>query len=220
MYELTDEVRIRGGRFMPNYGVNIAEHIAVTRRGLGFDQGKEYYAVEGSRITDTWNFFVTLAKGPVETPEPLQESGVSSQLSYNFSDTYKVGANGWSSATTTTNRRLGGIFASLGFSERFHLLSELDWRWMTVKATDSSQTGFFNYNRASYELTRGVLALATFEFSQTNLGDNTTANDRFGLGTQLFPRPHFDIQAMWTKMRPRGTMVLEDYAWLMLHYYL
>jgi hypothetical protein len=220
LYEWREDVRLRAGRFLPNYGLNIAEHIVSTRSGLGFDQGREYDAIELSRITDTWNVFFTVAKGPTEVTEPARETAATAQIAYNFLDTNKLGANLWKGDSTSSAQTIAGLFGSLGFTERLHLMSEIDWRWLKSKPTDVNQTGFFTFNRISYEIERGVLALASGEFWQTNLGDNATAFDRYGMGLQLFPRPHFDIQLMWNKQRPRSSMRFEDYAWLMLHYYL
>lgn len=221
MYELTDEARLRAGRFVPNYGLMVPDHVIATRYPLGFDEGLERYAVEASWIGDTVNFFITGSKGPVELPDSQQESALSYQFAYVFQDTFKVGINGWSGNSDVSSRQLAGFFANLGFSEQFHVMSEVDWQWQKIKSNDDNQLGVFTYNRAMYEIFRGVDLMATFEFWQSKLGDSSTGNDRYGIGAQLFPRPHFDIQAIWAKQKTRSsTGPFEDYAWVVGHYYL
>lgn len=221
MYDFNEEWRVRIGRFRPNYGINLADHVVSTRRPLGFDQGQERYNVEGSWITDTWNVFLTASKGPVEFPDDDQESSLTSQVAFGFKDSHKVGINAWAGESNKMRRQLAGAFATLGFTPSLHLLSEINWQWLRQKESDEHQTGFFAFNRLGYDLYRGVVLFGQTEFWQTDLNDGATAVDRHGIGLQLFPRPHFDIQGIWTKQRFRSASSgFEDYAWLSLHYYL
>ncbi len=52
--------------------------------------------------------------------------------------------------------------------------------------------------------------------------DNSSFKEGYGLGAQIFPRPHFEINALWQKQRMFSVSktAFYDYAWLMLHYYL
>lgn len=221
MYEFNDEWRVRAGRFLPAYGINLADHIVATRRPLGFDQGQERHNLEGSWLTDSWQAVLTASKGPSEQPENQQENALTAQLAYGFKDTYKVGANAWFGESDLSRRELVGAFATLGFSEALSLMSELDWQWSHKKSPAEHQTGFFNFNRLGYDLYKGVTLLGQLEYWQTDLSETKTITDRYGIGLQLFPRPHFDIQTLWTKQRLRSAGPdFEDYAWIALHYYL
>jgi hypothetical protein len=45
--------------------------------------------------------------------------------------------------------------------------------------------------------------------------------DSYGLGTQLFPRPHIDVELEYRKERnPSQYSSYYDTGWLMMHYYL
>lgn len=220
MYNFTDELMVRAGRFTPVYGINLPDHIIDTRGVLQFDQGGETYNLEGSWITDTWNVVLTGYQGPADTDYPLQENGGIAQVSYAFHDTYKIGASSLYGRTNTQTRQLNGAHALFGFTEKFYYMGEADWQGTNQISTNVNTVGFFDYNRLGYEVFRGAHLLTSLEYWETDILNSTTANDRYGIGTQLFPRPHFDIQAMWTKWRTRsaGDNFI-DYAWTVLHYY-
>lgn len=220
MYNFTDEWMVRAGRFIPAYGVNLPDHVISTRDPIGMGQGSERYNVEASFINDTWNFILTGSKGPVEQPDNSQESAVIAQAAYSFHDTYKIGMNAWSGSSDATSRQMVGMFLNFGFNDDWCWLSELDSVTTTTKSSSTTQTGLFSYNRLGWEIHRGVNLLATLEYWKTNASDDRTTTERYGIGTQLFPRPHFDFQGMFTQQRPHTTNTFENYAWLMVHYYL
>jgi len=220
MYNFTDEISLRAGRFTPVYGINFSDHIIATRAPLGLDQGNETYNVEANWLTDTWNVVVTAIKGPVENPEASQESAVAAQIGYAFHDTYKIGVNGWSGRSDSQERKMAGMYALFGFTPELYYLGEFDLKWTTTLASGSENKGFYNYNRFGYEIYRGIHLLGTVEYWQSNMQEGNSANDRYGLGAQWFPRPHFDIQAIWAKARAKAAGdSFVDYAWAMLHYY-
>ncbi len=221
MYEFSEEWRIRVGRFLPAYGLHLADHVIATRRPLGFDHGQERYNIEGSWITDAMHVFVTASKGPSEQAEHEQESALTAQFALAIRDSNKAGINAWVGDSEKVQRQIVGAFATLGFTPSLHLLAEADWQWSKSRNSDAHQTGFFAFSRLGYDLYQGVIIFGQSEFSQTNLSDNATATERAGIGFQLFPRPHFDIQGIWTKQRFRAAgLGFEDYAWLSIHFYL
>lgn len=220
-YNLTDQLSIRAGRFLPAYGLNVAEHIVATRAPLGLNQGTETYNLEFNWITDSWSITATGIRGPADRPNTLQESAGAVQIGYAFKDTYKVGTSYWSGQTEQQGRQMAGIWAMLGFSENFYYLGELDTQWIQPRQTNDPNTqGLFTYHKIGYEAVRGLHLLGSLEFWQADLATGSTGNDRVGLGASWYPRPHFDFQAMWTKWRPRyADQYIQDFAWLQTHYY-
>ena len=220
MYNFSDELMLRVGRFTPVFGINLPDHIIDTRMYTQLDQGQETYNVEASWITDSWNVIVTGLQGPADYDKPQQEIGEAAQVAYAFKDTYKVGASVLNARNDTQSRVMAGVHALLGFSERFYYMGELDQQSTSQIATGASLQGIYDYNRFGFEVVRGAHLLGTLEYWQPDGKTPNTANDRYGIGTQLFPRPHFDIQAMWTKWRKRASGDnFEDYAWAVFHYY-
>ena len=51
-FQSTKGLGIRAGRFLPAYGVRLADHTTYTRRSLGFDMHDQIYGVELSRSSE------------------------------------------------------------------------------------------------------------------------------------------------------------------------
>lgn len=216
----SDEVSIRAGRFMPAYGLNIAEHVAVTRRGLGFDQGDETYNAEAAWIGDDLNLFATGILGRPDDARLDREQGGALQASYFFLERFKAGANYYLGSNDTGLRHLLGGFGALGFTPSLFLLSELDLQLdETIGRTAS---GIAAYNRLDYELVQGLHAFATLEHLRLDFADDRTTTQACGGGIQYFPRPHLELQLQYQKQRATraGSGDFIDFAWLILHFYL
>lgn len=219
---------LRAGRFRPAYGINTTEHTLVTKRNLGWDEGTESYNLEAAWIEDSWNLFLTGIAGfpePTETEEGLttgrtglSESGASARYA-RFFDTYEIGWSAYYGSKTGLKRGVTGPFATLGFSPKLVLLSELDFqRQWPDSGADAD--GLFNSNRLVYEPVQGLNLFATAEWARPDFKLSTTMTTRYGLGTQLFPRPHFELELVWhlqkTQLDASG---YGNFAWALLHYW-
>jgi hypothetical protein len=113
-----------------------------------------------------------------------------------------------------------GVHGMIGFSKKFFLLSELDHQWYGDKPTDTVTRGIFAYNRLGYELYKGLIVFAQAEYGQNDLSAGTTASDAYGPGVQWFPRPHFEFETLYRKIRSRAAgSSFDDYGFLLFHYY-
>lgn len=217
MIRPSDEVSLRAGRFMPQYGVYSKDHIAFVRSFLGF-------GLDGSRDTSElqwtgadWTSNLSYSK-QINSNEP--EEAFAAQVQRTFADTYKVTANYWRGHSSSMDRDLYGVWALLGFTKNIFWVSELDWQ--DKKVTAVTTKSFVTYQKAGYTLVKGFDLLALGEYQKSDLNDSSTEVNRYGLGFQFYPRPHFEFSGAWTKQR---TLALQsgreaDYAWLLLHYYL
>ena len=66
-YQVSDGVSVRGGRFLPAYGVRFADHTSFTREGLGLAQADQVYAVEVGLSTDRTLLQVSAGPGRAES---------------------------------------------------------------------------------------------------------------------------------------------------------
>ena len=220
MYNITDEVTARVGRFYPQFGLYIPDHYVPTRRGLGFDEGQERNSGEVAWNGENYSAFLTVSQTPGEFDPSQRETGYAAQVNKNLGESSKVGASLWYGTSDQSNREIAAVHGILGFSKKLFLLSEFDHQWMTVKASDSGQRGLYAYNRLGYELVKGLILFGQAEYGQGNLSAGNTAGDAYGPGVQFFPRPHFEFMGLWRKMRTRAQGAdFYDYAFLMAHYY-
>jgi hypothetical protein len=221
MYNITDELTARVGRFYPEFGLYIPDHYVPTKRNLGFDEGQERNAAEVAWNGETWSAFATVSQTPGEFAGNQRETGYSVQVNRNIGDSSKVGVSGWYGRSDPFNRILFGVHGMIGFTKRFYLLSELDHQWYGDNATTAVTRGIFSYNRLGYELTKGLIVFGQAEYGQNDLSNGGTASDAYGPGIQWFPRPHFEFEGIWRKIRMARAAgsSFDDYGFLLLHYY-
>jgi len=220
-YRPTDEFSVRGGRFYPAYGIYTAEHVIPIKRDLGWDQGMETYNLEAAWLGDSLNVYVTADLGRPDEPSLSSETGFVLTPSLVFGDHYKIGASYFRGQGPVSDRDVFGPWGILGFTPHFFLLTELDAQHQWNKTSGATQWGAVNYQRLDYELITGLHFYLTQDFSNLNFSDPTTLHNSFGAGVQFFPRPHFEINVSWSKLRDLSVASgYSDFAWAMLNFYL
>jgi hypothetical protein len=226
LYHATDELSLRLGKFHAAYGLNLPEHIVSTRQFLGFDQGTETYNLEASWLTDKWNLYLTALFGKPESVSTsnrgvsigqtgVAEHGVSVRGSRFIADTSEVGFGYYWGDNASGPRNLLGPFTTISFSRRVYLLAEADLQ------EREGNWGPFDYLRFTVEPWQGVQFFATQEYADPVAYDPSQRLERYGLGFQFFPRPHFEFEGFWGVMRAQpDPATFGQFAWLLLHYYL
>ncbi len=221
-YQFTDEVSLRAGRFYPAFGINMPNHSIYTRKDLAFDEGYETDNVEASYSGEKYDLFVTGILGRTDDYESDWQRGAAISASYFFLDRFKIGLSYLHSTLQTSARDLASVFGILGFSKNLYLLSETDFQWLRdTTGTGSSPHGAVTYQQLNYEFSQGFHLYLVEEISYLDYNEILTRKDSYGAGTQLFPRPHFDIEIEYRKERNMGQYAkYYDTGWMMLHYYL
>jgi len=221
LYNFTEEIGGRIGRFYAAYGLNMADHTLYVRQDLGFDQNQETQNLEASYIGDRINAYLSgiMSRGDIQVTQ--QETAVAGQFSYAILDRYKVGTSIWSGSSQQMKRTMMGLHGILGFTKQLYFLSEIDFQWMTTLATSSENRGFYDFQRFGYEFLKGAHAYLQFQFEQSNLQDSTSIKRAIGGGLLFYPRPHFEFSTEYDKSYVQATgSNLTDIIWLLLHYYL
>lgn len=215
-----DNVSVRGGRFFPNMGIMTPDHIIPTRRDIGFDEGMETYNLEFAYLQRNWSAFLTLYTSRGDVPDALKEKGVILTPAIILAQHYKVGLNFLYADKEFSKRNLYGAWGILGFTKKFFLLTEVDYQKTTpVNKNVDPFYGLVNYQRLDYEIVQGIHMYATQEYSQSNLKTGNIQR-AYSLGSQIFPRPHFEVNLAWQKRKSGTLPKYYDYAYLMLNFYL
>jgi len=214
-YQALEELTVRAGRFIPNFGINIAEHILATRSGLGFDEGSERDQVEAMWSGEKWNTSLTYSK-QVETPANSKlEKAVNAQLNYSLLESYQIGGDLWIGELEGQWRQIYGLHALLGFNKKFYYLTEFDFQNNFTKTT-----GLFHFSKLGYEFIKGFHGIILEDYQKIDLKDGLTLSNSYGAGLEWYPRPHFDFEGVWSKKRIAiQSNEYADYAYLMMHYY-
>lgn len=215
-----EEVTVRAGQFIPQYGLHLPDHILFIRSLLGFGMKSERDAIEAQYNGENWIASLTQSR-QVKLADPEQATVL--QVQYYFMESNKIAFNYWDGKSKGLNRSIVGLWGVFGFSPDLYWVSEWDLQKSKSvgRLIDSSATtdSTVHYNKLGYTLTKGLDVFLHEEAMQLDVRDAATAMTRRGLGLQFFPRPHFDFSAVWTK-QSTNTNKETDYAWLLLHYYL
>ena len=215
MYQPTDEISLRAGRFIPNFGLNIPEHTLATRRSLGFDQGSERDQMEMMWNGEKLNASGSISQTVTTDVRKNQEKAFTTQWNYTLNDSYRVGANVWFGKENKKSRQIYGVNAVLGFTEKFYYMSEFD-----LQSSFDKKKGLFHFSKIGYEIVKGFHLIGLEEYRKSDLKNDKTLLNAHGLGAQWYPRPHIDLEAIWNKRRvAQQSNDYTDYAYLMMHYY-
>jgi hypothetical protein len=211
MVNFTDALALRAGRFTPAFGLNMPDHVLVTKQGLGLQPWLQYDTAETSLLTENLSLFAGVSKTADNTPKIFEEKAFNLHGTYNFGERFKAGASGWYGENDANIRRLYGVNAILGFTHRLYNLSEVDF------SHDSSKDGMFAMSRLGFEVRKGLIPYVQYQHQQTDLEDRGTVTRHYTLGGHFFPRPHFEVSGQWSKVR--NVREWSDDAYLLVHYY-
>jgi len=224
---------LRVGKFQPELGINIPEHISLVKEAIGAAPLNTAYSAEFSWISPNWSYTVTgfIPTGDRWTDDSdtanadgvtvLKTRGVYQNLSYTFAKTYKIGVSQSvaSDIDNQTDVTTAGVFGALGFTHKLYSLFEMDY--LQNKFAGMKLEGVAAYVKLAYEIFRGFHVWGLYENSRPDWHHTDTEEDDFGVGIQWFPRPHFDFQVKWTKILTHDVPNdWSDQGFLYLHYYL
>jgi hypothetical protein len=219
MYQATENLSLRFGKFQKAYGINDPNHYLVTKRGLGWDQNTETYNLEAAYLAEEYDVQVTGLFGRFDQPSLIRDQGVAVRGAYALSDGAKIGASYLYGDNKRNSRHVFGPFAMLGVTKRLFVLTEVNFQSLSPKAA-TNYFGAASYTKIGYEIYKGVVPFFQAELAKTNFNAPNTEVLGYGLGIQWLPRPHFEYSALFQKMKVRAADdSFGDFAWLIFHWY-
>lgn len=216
LYQATDEVAVRVGRFYPQFGILSPDHNRLSRRRMGFDHGQETLNFETSYLTHEWEAFLTIVANQYRQNLREQRSGLVGSAAKLWS-THKLGLSGYRLTDADEWRTALSLWGTLGLSERLFLRSELNIISLKPKSDQSSTQSWLTSQVLGYEVYKGIIPYLVGEWEQSEIGTTTHITQVAGLGLQWFPRPHIEAKLEYQKRRERQQPA--DWAYLLLHYY-
>lgn len=215
MWKPFDELSIRIGKFTPQYGLYIMDHIAFIKSSLGFGMESARNSIESQWTGEQITANMSASK---EVRDQNDESALSVQAQYFFLEKYKIAINLWDGHASSYKRNILGAWGLFGFTQNVFLISEIDQQSKT--SDGSNVVSIVGYNKFGYTLLKGLDLFLVNELSKSDVSDSSTEITRTGLGVQFYPRPHFEVSGTWNKQKSMLLKQEEDYAWILLHYYL
>lgn len=221
-----ESANLRAGRFNTAFGLNLADHTLSIRRPLGLGVEVERDNAEFSWLGEKDLAFVSYMQTVPGTSDTDREQAGVFRYERVVNERSRIGASFWQgdggsvSADTRFTRYIVALHSIVNISDKWFASGEIDRQERIDKkaAGTSMSQSQYGYLRLEYEPKQGILPLAQFLHERGDVSLNSTETNKYGLGFNFFPRPHFEIFGIWNRVYKTGDW--SDEAYLLLHYYL
>ena len=219
--QVSDRLSVRGGRFLPAYGVRFADHTALSRNRLGLAEDDQIYGVELGLSTDRSLLQVTVGPGRAESlvdNDGRRALTVSGRLQRDLgSRTVLVGSvlhrgDGDRAPRSTS----AGV--SFGYAPVPWLVTwtQADARLQELAGGDRT---IILTNQTSVEAWRGIWLRVSPQVYRVS-GDPRAEIRRMVYGLDLYPRTHWHLNLSWYRDRFVSADRLDTRLLAQLHLYL
>lgn len=223
IWELTDELRLRLGKFRLNFGLNDPNHTRVTKQPLGFGSNSESYVLEISKFSEADEIFVSADLGRIDIPrEKSKERSISAGYSKYFFENSKLGANILLGESEEKRRGLFNLNGIIATNKKMVLKFETSYEESHLSAFPTDQKELTATTLSfGYQAIQGFFPYFFGEHLQTGLNDSRTRQSAVGMGLQFLPLPHIEFQIEYKKGVNRSLPVGQsDSGWFLFHIYL
>lgn len=160
-------VYVRAGRFMPVFGLRLAEHPTYIRRFGGTPLYADTYGVHGAYIDPKWEAHVTgFIADPVIDPVD-HASGAAAYAELRLTDTFTLGGEGMYQQTEDDRKLRGGVIGKLYLAPVL-LQGELQFANGFVDRTPSNPDGGAPHQLIGYLM--GTVMLGEFLMLDVGIG--------------------------------------------------
>lgn len=197
---------VRAGRFNPGYGWRLSDHTAYIRRGMGFDQNRQVFGIEGGinpnyPYANASLFAQGLDAWPGDTGEKgwgLAFNGGLRQLGWQLGGSTQF----LSSAVSGTELALGPQW-SVNLNPVV-ILGELDFK----QNFTHKRSTLAGYTEVNWLMTWGLTGSLKFEYIDPDLSLKDDHKNRIALGATFHPYSHIELQAEYRQTFTGGTVFL------------
>ena len=220
-YQVSDALSVRGGRFLPAYGVRFADHTSFTREGLGLAQDDQVYGVEVGVSTD--RSLLQLSVGPGRADSLMADSDLaaltaSGRFQVDLSPRTVVVGSIMHRGTTDVRSRSTDTGVSFGYAPASWLAiwTHADLRLQKLAASDQS---YIVANQTSVEAWRGVWLRVSPQVRWI-AGDPRGEVRRMVYGLDFYPRTHWHVNLSYYRDHYRFRDLRTQTLLAQLHLYL
>ena len=219
--QFSDRVSVRGGRFLPAYGVRFADHTALSRRQLGLGEDDQVYGVELGLSSD--RALLQVAAGPGRAESLLDDDGraaltLSGRLQHDFGSRTVLVGSVLHRGDSDRAPRSTAAGISFGYAPVAWLTTwtQADARTQDLPGADRT---VILTNQTSVEAWRGIWLRVSPQWYR--VPDNPRAEiRRMVYGLDLYPRTHWHVNLSWYRDRFVFSDRLDRRLLLQLHLYL
>jgi len=219
-YQAENGLGVRAGRFLPAYGIRLADHTAYTRRPLDFDFDDQVYGVEVSDTVGASLLQVTASPGKAEAIlHDRQHRGFATSARWQLDLTPRTTLVGSALYRDSTRRdpRSGSVGGALGVAptRRVSIWTEVDAR---LQPTTAGGRSWAVVNETSLEAYRGVWLKVSPQLLTAGAAAGASDVRRLALEAVWLPRTHWNVNVSY--YRDRTHDVTTSVMLSQLHLYL
>ncbi len=212
-WQATDTVSVRGGRFLPAYGVRFADHTSFTRARLDLAEDDQVYGIELGVSTDRTLLQVSAGPGRAESlidADGRQAFTSSARFQIDLGPRTVVAASALYRGASDTAPHSTGTGLSFGYAPAQWLTT---WTHADVQLQKLQASGraYIFANQTSVEALRGVWLRISPQLRWTDT-DPRSEIRRLVYGLDFYPRTHWHVNLSYYRDRlpfsDRGTRTL------------
>ena len=220
-YQVTDTVSVRGGRFLPAYGVRFADHTSFTRERLELAQDDQVYGIEMDVSTD--RTLLQMSAGPGRAESLLDGDGrgaftSSARFQLDVGPRMAVAASALYRGASDVAPRSTGTGLSFGYAPASWLTTwtHADVQFQRLQA--SGRAHIFA-NQTSVEAFRGVWLRVSPQLRWTDTDPRGEVR-RMVYGLDFYPRTHWHVNLSYYRDRLPAVSRRTQTVLAQLHLYL
>jgi hypothetical protein len=212
---------LRVGRYLPAYGVRLADHTAENRIGLGLDVYDQLYGLEVSHSSARQLVQLSVSPGRAESilhDDGLKAFTASARYQFDLTPRTVLVASGLYRDASRLEAQNGAAGVSVGFApySRLSLWAEGDAQFQHGSPGAPAYTLFAE---AGFEVYRGLWLKVSPQL-RTDYGDTSGGTSRLVLEANLLPRTHINVDISYYRDRARIQDLVTKTFLAQLHLYI
>ncbi|MCB0411442.1 MAG: hypothetical protein KDD22_02880 [Bdellovibrionales bacterium] len=222
LWEISDNSRLRVGKFRQPWGINDPNHTRLVKSLLGFGALSETYNLEMSYFQEKYEVVLNTSLGRVDQPRTAtSEKSFSANFVHFLEGNSQVGINAMIGESEVQHRFLTGGFAVLPFTKSMYGLFELDYETVNPVATPTKdEKTIVSSLRLGNEFFKGFRAYGIFEHASKDAMSGYVLTQAPGVGWQWLPFPHIELQMEYERKTVSNVpREVEHVGWLIFHLY-
>jgi hypothetical protein len=211
----------RVGRFLPAYGIRLADHTAYTRTNLGFNVYDQVYGLELSRSSE--HRLLELSLGPGYADSILHDDGrraftATGRFQMDLGSRSALVVSGLFRDKAKLESRNGAGGLAFGFSptSRLSVWTEADAQF---RQGAPGAPAYVLLNETGFEVHRGLWLKFSPQI-RTDFGQTSGGSVRMAFEADLLPRTHWNVDVSYYRDKSRATNLVSKTFLAQLHLYL
>jgi hypothetical protein len=223
---LDEHVVLRGGLFMPRYGLMLADHTAYIRQATGLNPDGAQTQVEAIFHEDFFELsLATLIENSSYDRKAKSHSGYNLGVSGIVGGNNRISASVLSTTKKTSSVEVSmmamGLSAVVSLTQQLYAMVEIDRVHNGTKTSTvlSHSEAIVDFATLNYEAYKGLIPYVRYEFIDTDMNRPDTSTSRMGAGVNWYPRPHAQFELRVLQAKSNASKSTTNSTEGLLHYY-